>query len=258
MFTGAPSFDVDTVYDITDTGGSNTFATCRVRSIERNGSQYRLYVYDIQFAGSYTSLTGATTITSGAFSFTIDTTDGVGLYDPQYNKSIYKLPADFIKSVKNQSEEIEFTARKVFTPQSPTATTVVLQLTSPDRFEEFGTDSYIIIDASGNIKAVSQAVRNEETNNNQVTLTSSGIDTNGTVSVIASYRTSLTKKAKALTSITDEVLSGDNTTVNTNTEIELANHDIIAITSAQDFAGNNIDKELFILDNGQRDGCYKK
>ena len=258
VFTGAPSFDVDTVYDITDTGGSNTFATCRVRSIERNGSQYRLYVYDIQFAGSYTSLTGATTITSGAFSFTIDTTDGVGLYDPQYNKSIYKLPADFIKSVKNQSEEIEFTARKVFTPQSPTATTVVLQLTSPDRFEEFGTDSYIIIDASGNIKAVSQAVRNEETNNNQVTLTSSGIDTNGTVSVIASYRTSLTKKAKALTSITDEVLSGDNTTVNTNTEIELANHDIIAITSAQDFAGNNIDKELFILDNGQRDGCYKK
>jgi hypothetical protein len=259
VFTGAPSFDVDTVYDITDTGGSNTFATCRVRSIERNGSQYRLYVYDIQFAGSYTSLTGATTITSGAFSFTIDTTDGVGLYDPQYNKSIYKLPADFIKSVKNQSGEIEFTARKIFNPVSSTATQVVIQVTSPDRFEEFGPNSYIVIDASGAICPVTSDPVLGGINNNQVTLTCSGtIDTNGTISVIASYRTSLGKRSKTLTSITDEVLSGDNTTVNTNSEIELANHDIIAITSAQDFAGNDIQLTDLVLDNGQRDGCYKK
>ena len=257
-FTGAPSFDSDTVYNITD--GSNTLATCRVRSVERSEPQYRLYIYDIQFAGSYTSLAGATTITSGTFSFTIDTTDGVGLYDPQYNKSIYKLPADFIKSVKNQSGEIEFTARKIFNPTSATATEVVIQVTSPDRFEIEDSNSYIVIDASGQIKNCIAAIGGVD--NNTVTLTGSGIGTSGAVSVIASYRTSLTRKSKTLTTVTDldpeAVLSANNTTVNTNDEFELVNHDIIEITSAQDFAGNNIDKELFILDNGQRDGCYKK
>jgi len=258
-FTGTPSFDVDTVYSITDGSNTpNTLATCRVRSIEKKSGSgpntiFKVYIYDIQFAGSYTSLTGATTVTSGSFVLSID---DISLYDTQYNRSIYKLPADFIKSVKNQSGEIEFTARKIFNPTSATATEVVIQVTSPDRFEIEDSNSYIVIDALGQIKDCSAEIGGVD--NNTVTLTGSGINTGGTVSVIASYRTSLTLKSKTLTTITNEVLSGDNTNVNTNVEIELANHDIIEITSAQDFAGNDIDLTDLVLDNGQRDGCYKK
>jgi len=266
-FTGAPSFDVDTVYSITDGSNTpNTLATCRVRSIEKKSGLgtntiFKVYIYDIQFADSYTSLTGATTVTSGSFSFDID---DVSLYDTQYNRSIYKLPADFIKSVKNQPGEIEFTARKIFTPTSSTATEVVIQVTSPDRFEIEDSNSYIVIDALGHIKDCSAVIGGVD--NNTVTLTSldspGSINTSGTVSVIASYRTSLTRKSKTLTTVTitdpEAVLSVNETNVNTNDEFELVNHDIIEITSAQDFAGNDIALTDLVLDNGQRDGCYKK
>ena len=258
---GSPSFDVDTTTNIKN--GGTTIATCKVRSLEYSGTQFKLYIHDVEFASGVTSLVGADTIEQSAFVFTIDTTVGPALYDTQYNKSIYKLPADFIKSVSSDSADIEFTHRQVFVPQSATATTVVLTVTSPSRFEETGPESFIIIDAGGTHRPVTGVART--TNNTTAILTTSNVDFSSAVAVIASYRTSFGRKSKTKTPFVNVLnssnfddVSADNTTIATNDVLDLDEHDIIAITSAQDFAGNAIDLTDLVLDNGQRDGVYKR
>jgi len=257
-FTGTPSFDVDTEYDITN--GSATLATCKVRSLERTSeSEYKLYIYDIEFdsnnnPNSPLSLIGATTVTSGTFTFSIDT---VGLFDTQYNRSIYPLPANFIKSVKNLAGEIEFTTRKVFTPTSLSGQTVTLTVTSPDRFEEVGRSSYIVIDSNGAIcPLTADPVRGPEGTNNTVQLTASSLSGSsaGSISVIASYRSSLARKSKTSTTETLEVVTAG--TVSQNTTLDLDNYDAYEIVAATDTAGADV-KDHIELDTGQRDGCYK-
>ena len=273
---GAPSFDVDTLYNIKNagSGGGSTLATCRVRSMEYDGTRYRLYVYDIQFANSNTSLSGAESIEidGGGFTFEINHTDAngdpiaVGLNEPEFNKSIYKLPADFIESVKNAKGEIEFTARHVFTGASVTTTagtnTVTINVPDSankgDRFEIENLNSYIVIDGDGTIRSVSAIDLTTGTNNDTAVLTlSSAINTATGTTVIASYRSSLSRKSKTLTTVTDAEFGGVNTAIATGAEFTLDHYDIVKITSAVDHAGNDITDNL-VFDDGQRDGCYKK
>ena len=274
---GAVSFDVDTTYDIDDATSSpgNKLATCRVRSLETSGGIFKLYVYDIQFDGGNTSLAGATTIhkTGGGFTFSIDTTSNsasgdanFGLFDTQYNKSIYKLPADYIKSVSNT--DIEFTARKVFAAIPSDANTITLTVSGSDRFEEFGPSSYIIIDAAGVYHEPDTASRGNSgaSTNNQLTLTtSSSMDTGGNASVVASYRSELSRKTKTSNTVTETISSEITSSTGF---IDLNNYDVYEIVSAtatqsdgnsppadvniSDFSSSDLE-----LDTGQRDGCYK-
>jgi hypothetical protein len=265
---GAPSFDVDSVYNITD--GTNTLATCKVRSLEKQttsssttGELFKLYVYDIQFEldasnNPYTSLTGATDITlvGGSFNFNIDPAQ-IGLFDTQYNRPIYPLPANFIKQIKQEvNDQPEFTQRKLFTGTVVSTTELTIDAPAGGRFEEFGTDSFIVIDTTGNERNVTNVSR--ENNNATARLTTESMNIGGSANtlVVASVRTKLTEKGKDKQTVTDEILVADGTTVNTNSTYPLANHDIIAITSAEDYAGNDVTADL-VLDNGQRDGCYK-
>ncbi len=263
---GAPSFDVDTVYNITN--GTSTLATCKARSLEKqilsSGAgfveEYKLYVYDIQFQSSYTSLTGATKIEvdspSSGFDFTIDQSQ-IGLFEAQYNRPIYPLPANLIKQIKQEvNDRPEFTQRKLFTGSVVSATEITISAPAGGKFEEFGPASFIVFDTAGNECAVSAVSR--ENNNALARLTVSSMDSTGsyTTLVVASVRTTLTEKGKDKQTVTNEVLVADGNNVNTNFTTTLANHDIIAITSAEDYEGNDVTADL-VLDNGQRDGCYK-
>ena len=254
--TGAPSFDVDDVATIKD-GTLTTLATCRFRSLENTGgSQLKLYVYDIQFASGVTSLDGAATIEQGTFVYTVaDAT----LYDTEYNKSIYPLPADYIEHVKSSTGDIEFTNRRVFDPTSTVGDTVVISVSGETdaKFEELGPDSYIVIDGDGTVYTTDSTLRS--VNNDSVTITTTeNIATAIGTKVIASYRARLDLKSKTKATITDKVLVAENTDVAAGAEFDLDHHDIIAITSAEDFAGMPISLTDLVLDNGQRDGCYKK
>tara|TARA_B110000483_G_scaffold193547_1_gene230334 strand:- start:6143 stop:11452 length:5310 start_codon:yes stop_codon:yes gene_type:complete len=267
---GVPSFDVDTLYDIKDS--TTTKAKCRVRSMEYDGTQYRLYIYDIQFEldgneDPY-SLDGVDTIENGTFIFTLDNNTTFSLYEQQYNRSIYKLPADFIKTVSSGMDDLEVTRRKVFTPASTLTNQVTITLSAEgDQWEELGTDSYIVIDGDGIIHPILTAVIDPSSSNLTLVLTTNGTtfadDGNGataTVSVIASYRSKgMTLKTKAVVTVTDEVAVPNTTGITTGTIIPLDNHDIIEITKITTFNDTATDiKDNFVVDNGQRDGCYKK
>ena len=261
---GSPSFDVDTAYEIKNSSG-DVLATCRARSLEKAGAVFKLYVYDIQFAATNNntpySLIGADTIEvdspDSAFVFTIDQTE-IGLFDTQYNKPIYPLPANLIKQIKQEvDDQPEFTQRKLFTASVVNSTEVTITAPSGGRFQEFGPDSFIVIDTAGNECAVSAVSR--ENNNALARLTVATMDATGSYDtlVVASVRTTLTEKQKDKQTVTNEVLVADGTNVNTNAVVALANYDIIKITSAEDYEGNSVSVDDLVLDNGQRDGCYK-
>jgi len=260
---GAPSFDVNDVAEIKD--GAATLATCRFRSLEYTGTQLKLYIYDIQFEDGVTSLIDANTIEQDNFVFAVTDT---ALYDTQYNKSIYELPANFIKSVKNQTGEIEFTERKLFTPITASANQCQIQVISPSKFEELGNDSFIIIDNAGvrhDVTSYSIGGTNNTIATLNTTTTISGAPSVNVINVIASYRTTLskgTKKVKSSTEngIVEELLATD-FDLDSGTFHNLAQHDIIEITSAtteSDEGTVDIPVTEFVLDNGQRDGCYKR
>ena len=264
---GTPSFDVDTIYNITDGNGNATtdiLATCRVRALEKTTSSFKLYVYDIELASNVTSLSGAVDIQIGpaganGFKFTIDTNVDIGIYEPKFNRSIYKLPANFIRNV--DATTMQFTARKVFTGQSVTTTNSNekrVTLTVPngdDKFEIEGANSYIIMD--GSFQRAVEDVAIGGTNNSQVTLRADAIN-GATVDVIASYRSKLNLRTKTKETETNKELVAIEGNVATGDEFDLDHYDIIEIVSATDFAGNDVPLSDLVLDNGQRDGCYKK
>ena len=267
--SGYPSFDVDDAAEIKD--GTTLLATCKIRGLENpSSSVYRLYIYDVELEPNQ-DLTNADTITqsTGSFEFSIDAASGgFAVYDSEYNKSIYQLPADFISQIIGDSE---FTLRKVQDPvsiteiptEAPIKTEIILNLSGAnDRFEEFGFRSFIVIDASGNHIDVDDV---DLSNNNQtakLTINSTGHDTgSGQIKVIYSYRShGLALKTKTYTQDTETLALGSPSVINTGDEIELSNYDIHKIVSITDTASSPpLDiTDKFTLDNGQRDGCYKK
>ena len=76
--------------------------------------------------------------------------------------------------------------------------TVTLSVSTPDRFEEVGRSSYIVIDSDGTIRPLTSDPVRAGTNNSQVQLTATALTgtTAGSISVIASYRSSLSRKSK--------------------------------------------------------------
>ena len=247
--TNLPSFDVD-VEATFNSGG-----TCKIRSIEKVGSTYRLYVYDI--SGDVDT---AATVTQGAFTFTID--GQFNLYGAEHNQSIFPIPYEFVSDVSAASTE--FTARTLISDVTSTGAEVTFE-TPRGRFEEFGNDSFIVVDtgAAGAIINVDDVDIDPENNGTtskvKLTLASTPV---GNVDIIYSYRSTLIQRTKSVQLSGDVVLAAtaNGTDVENGDTFTLTHHDIIEITSATTVdAGETIDVlNDIVLDNGQRDGYYAK
>jgi hypothetical protein len=263
---GVPEISIEdsAIAEIID-ANSIVIGACRIRSIEYNGNKYKLYIHDVTFNVGKSFVDAANITQIGGFDFTVDATSS-GVFDSEFNYSIFKLPADFVSTFASTGigTRPEFTIRTVLSPGASASATNIIIITAPinGRFEESGENSFIVIRASDNatIPVIDYEIdptNSGLTNQAQLTLASSLLP-NEAFSVVASYRGQLTESAKTVHSVTQTLVATDGVDITSGEIFQLDRHDVIALTEAQDISGAAIPIEHFeIIDDGQRDGRYE-
>ena len=231
--------------------------TAKIRGLERLGDTFRLYLYDVSGAIP-SNVTSGTTGSGFVFTFIA----GSKLQETEYTKSIYPLPYDDISNVAN----VEFTVRGIVNGTANDSNQIEITLIEQGIrfFDEGSGDNYIVVDNNGAKVDIESAVIQSGSNNKTVILNIKQITTpfsNGDkVPVVVSYKKSLSPKPK--TSVSLNVTK----TGLTNSFVDLDNKvDVYKINSAtyiddtdpQNPVTVNITNDI-VLDDGQRDGVYKK
>ena len=259
--------------------------TCRIRSVEKKSGSgsttiFKVYIYDLSgdIPRDARALKGDDAEdTDDTFVFTLSDADDSAptpIFDSANNKNIIPLSYSTVQSVSTllastgdfQSEVV---VRGIDTNVTPVgaATTIELSVNgltgkSAGRFFNDSDSAYIVIrESDGSVVAAAFSAFGG-TNNDEVTLSNAG---SNDVTVIAPVKlklgtSGLTSKTKGVATITSElVTAAADSAAATNASFELDNYDIIAISSVTTGDGNTtIQATDYELDNGQRDGLYKK
>ena len=265
-----PEFtDPTELYTFKNSSNAGT-VTCKLRGIEKVGSVYRAYIYDLSADIPRDALTlkGADTTGGTDFVFTLNSTnpsEPQPIFDTSKNKNFISLPYNTISAIEKGNTVSEVIVRAIKTNVTPSNNVLSLTVNgltgkNDGRFFNDSTDSYIISKADGTIVSVTNVAF--ANSNGTVNLTAP--DASGACTIIAPVKMSLsgnglTAKQKAVATSTAElVTAGATSAVSTNATFDLDNRDIIAISSVTTGDGNTtIPATDYELDNGQRDGLYK-
>ena len=121
--------------------------SCFVRQVRFNGTDSKLYVYNIKNKHGKSDssfISNAKSIRSnGSTVFAGNVKDGV-IYNAKSNGLIYQMPADNIKTLKKGStNDTMFTVLRRFTQQSGTDSRVSISCTSSEAFAPINQDSFV-------------------------------------------------------------------------------------------------------------------
>ena len=242
------------------THGGNTIGTCRVRAVEKDGTNYRFYIFDVAMnAGKNFSKVrsiGASATQYGDIEILAtgmggnDAVGGVArIIDPTNNNLFFPVNKERPSSLTDISLTTQH--RVTGTPDgSGNITLTAASLISSDHVWD-NKDSWIatadddgVVDGNMVITLAGDATTAAITG-----LTASQAHT----FIVYAKKTAATVKAKTLTSI-----AAADYTPASNGDINLAKTDIYDVSLIQDVRGNfNADiSDRYIIDNGARDNFY--
>ena len=241
------------------THGGNTIGTARVRSIEKDGSNYRLYLFDIAMIatknfGMVRSI-GTSTIIYGDVDITntgvANAGGNVALLQNQTNNNLFfPLSKDRAKSLS----DIVFTAQHILTGTADGSGEITLtaaSLLGSGYVWDDASQWFTTADSDGVIDANAVFTPSGDASSMAVTgLTASKAHT----FVAYAQKGAATVKAKTLTTAAAAAF-----TPASDGSINLAKadiFDIVSITDASSVGGANDISDRYILDNGARDNFY--
>ena len=241
---GYPDINTFAQFDLKNSS-STIIGTASARAIEREGSNYRLYLFNVKMA-SGSSFEAVREF--GNFA----TTSTATFNNVTNNSLVFKLPFDVVDHVSDVSHNI-------LKQYSPVRSGNVLTITTDvGETLDFENDP-IVIDGSG--AAVS--VNDFSTNASSKTITLTTTPDSNTYQVYAKTRVTnssanATAKTKTLTQTTKSLSVGSINSGNRNENIPLGQTDlfkIINIVETVSASTKDITND-FIVDNGQRDNFY--
>jgi len=236
------TFEVIQLRDTTGYGGS-TIGTARVRAIEKVGSNYRVYLFEVNMnSGKNISLVRSLgDSTTEYFDVKLETTGIAELKDPQNNNLLFDLPRERPEELR----DISVTAQYRGTGTTNGSGELVINRSSTD-FDLTDASTWIVgIDSSGELFDATVSASSVS----QVTL--SGLPTSSSATFLYYQKKRVaTARTKTLTSRSQNgvALSGGSFT--------LDRCDIFDITSITDVETSTDITRNFTLDNGQRDNFY--
>lgn len=249
--SGTPDINDYTSINLEDVS-NNVIGTCRARGFEIDGSEKRLYIFDVAMnAGKTFSQVHEFVQSSTGFNATLS---GNGaLFETGENSLIYKLPAEAIQTLKSGANHTaDYIARvRIQSTGNITANTATFNM--PAGTTLANNDDVIMVDDAG----VTVPVEIADSNVSGVgtsTATVTGITSNGSGLAQGIFNVQITNgsaKSKVLQSDVTDVI----TYVGGTSSYELSEVDIISITSIVDSQGTDV-TDKFILDNGQRSNFY--
>jgi hypothetical protein len=271
------TFGKMSLYDAT--GGTGTIiGYARARSFVKDGSIYRLYLFDIQMNANEPFQDVRSVKLAGTPEFVADvvlTNSQAIIKEPNRNSMVFKLPFTRVKTCDSQGDDVAddfnyvyFLNRDVGSSVVAAGEAVFNTVGANELFEPFDDENWILTIATGanNGDIVTLTSGNITVSGDSQTVTISGLSSyNGeTVRLIAGVKRSINHKTKSLTSGgADNV---DLYPINSPTMdwMQLGHADgyrLIAVYQSADLSTaatiNDEDvTEYFDFDNGQRDNYY--
>lgn len=241
-------------------GGNTQIGTARVRAMRKDGSYYRLYVFDVNMnLGKYVSDVVSVKYTDASSLFTA-TVYGSLLYSTNTSSLLFKLPVPAVKSLfqAGVGGDTSYTVYRTYNLTTNSSGVVSASANANEFFGAVDANNYmvglsgaaslgtlfdptVVVSLGGTIQGTTMTIN----------LGNSYAST--AIKVIAPVlKNQTTQKTKTLLTVTNEVISFPTT----NTQA-LANADIYDIISVVDNTTGVDLTSLFTFDNGQRDNWYE-
>ena len=244
-----------------------SIGTARARGIEKFGSNYKLYLFDVAITSpnAFSDVTSVQDTTVDGYDFSanvvIDPIVGYAqIQDTTHSSLVYKLPADAISTLlTNATSDVNYYVRRTLTDSTGGGTSITFNAVTHETFYSTTASDYICTKASDGSIAASPTITL-----GSGTVTIGNLATGATYYVSAPvYRTGDTfRKSKTLVSSATKSISSPNTTIGGSDN--LGKCDILKIRNvwmSPDFntaaTTSHIDiSDRYELDNGQRENLY--
>ena len=236
------------------TYGGDFLGTCRVRSVEEDGSFHRYYLFDIRMAAGSSFGSARSIGTSATSYFDLNLVDGVAqLVNTAQNDLLFPLPRPRPTQTGTSYDAISVQERYTVTTDGAGASTSSVSVTS-GTFENTG--QWIIAPTDGPIETPTITF----TDGTQTAFNITGASASKTLEILAKVnKGSPTVRTKVLndTSLTIAWPGDANTDSGGQQFIDLDKTDIFSLDAVKisDSDGADISQN-WILDNGQRDNFY--
>jgi hypothetical protein len=255
-------------------GGGSTIGFARVRSIEKDGTDFKVYLFDIEMNASQ-SFTAVKSIQSSGFSGNVTLVNSKAvLNEPSRNTMVFTLPFNRVKTCDDGTGDFNYVyfSNKKFGADTVSAGEATFTTSgSTELFEPFDTDNWILAVTSGssNGTIVTLGSGDISISGNSQSVDISGLTSyNGeSVELIAGVKKTLDHDSKSLTSNGSQnihqVAFTNQATIEAG-DLQLGKADgyrLLAVYMSADFstdaADTNTDvKEYYDFDNGQKDNFY--
>jgi len=259
---GFPKIDTLEKMNLRDaaTHGGNTIGTCRVRAIEKDGANFRFYIFDVAMIAtknfSKVRSIGSSTIIFGDLEIlATGVAEGAGnvarIIDPTNNNLFFPL-SDKRPSFDGVSDISLTIQQKVVASVADGATSLVLTAGSGLVWDN--ASQWIV---AANDDGVIDTNATVAFGDNPATATVAGLTTNQAHTfIVYAKKAAAGHKSKTLTSISGGVY--DDLTPASDGSINLLKTDIFDVSLIQDIRGGfNADiSDRYIVDNGARDNFY--
>jgi hypothetical protein len=246
-FVGMPAFSTFATVNLRSavTHGGSTIGTARVRAVEKFGSTYRLYIFDVLMnAGQqFSSVRSIGTSTTQYSNLILENSVAV-IKDTSNNNLLFNLS----NTRPSALSDISLTTQRRLTSTTNGSGSVQFNLAATGETFANSTNWILTVDSSG----AQQSLTITAGGNGTASVTLGSLPTSSAVSLAAYInKGAATVKTKTLTNRKATIApEGDNS-------IQLERADIYKINEIRDgSASGNIITNYYVLDNGQRDNFY--
>lgn len=227
------------------THGGSTIGTARIRAIEKYGSNYRIYLFDVAMSGAnnFSAVRSIGTATTDYADLIL--VNSVAVLNDTANNNLF-FPLSSVRPAA--LTDISLTTQRRFA--GTTTGTGTIQFTLSASGETFANSSSWI--AARTDTGVVQTVAISSGGNGTASVTLSGLPNSTAVALVAYVnKGAATVKTKTLTNVTATI------TPEVDNSVQLQKADIYRVNSVKvgTSTGNDI-TDYYLLDTGQRDNFY--
>lgn len=254
-----PDIDIKKRLLLLDSGAAQV-GTAAVRAVRKDGTNYRIYVFDLVFnTGKAVSNVSSIKYTDASSLFTATLTSSV-LYDSGKSSLVFKLPVSAIKSlfVGGVGSDTSYTVLRTFNLTTNSSGVVSASVGTNEFFGPVDDINYFLgltgaANAGTLFSPVSSVTLGGTIQGTTMTINLGAGQANKSLKVIAPVlKNQTTQKSKTLLTVTDEVISFPDTN-----RQKLTKADIYDIVSVKDNTTSEDITSAFIFDNGQKDSWYE-
>ena len=254
-----PDMDIKKRVLLIDAGNVQV-GTCAVRAVRKDGTNYRIYVFDvITNAGKFIFDVKSIKYSDSTSLFTANLVSSV-LYDTNKSSLVFKLPVSAIKTLYTPGlgGDTSYTVLRTFNLTTNAAGVVSASVGSNEFFGPIDPNTYFIgltgAASAGTLFDPSTAITLGGTiQGTTISINLGASQGNQSIKVIAPVlKNQTTQKTKTLVTITDEIIQFPDTN-----RQKFTKSDIFDVISVKDRDTNEDLTAQFTFDNGQKDSWYE-